>query len=53
MNKIIIVTGASRGIGKEIAKDLDMDISDINTKLTMMELEGLIIQTKLGMFKKV
>ena len=38
---------------EEIAKDLDMDISDINTKLTMMELDGLIIQTKLGMFKKV
>lgn len=38
---------------EEISLKLDKDISEINTLLTMMELEGLIIRTEFGKYQRV
>ena len=38
---------------EEISCKLDRDMSEINTLLTMMELEGLIIRTEFGKYQRV
>lgn len=38
---------------EEISCKLDRDVSEINTLLTMMELEGLIIRTEFGKYQRV
>ena len=38
---------------EEIAIEIDADISQINTKLTMMELEGLIEKIENGKFQRI